>query len=83
MELQLQHQSFQYSELISFKIDWFDLAASQGTSQESSPAPQFESINYLALSLLYGSTLTSIHDYWKNYTFHYTNLCQQSGIFTF
>ena len=36
--------------------------------QESSPAPQFESINSLVLSLLYGPTLTSIHDYWKNIT---------------
>ena len=36
-------------------------------SQESSPAPQFESINSLALSLLYGPVLTSIHDYWENY----------------
>ena len=34
--------------------------------QESSPAPQFESINSSALSLLYGPILTSIHDYWKN-----------------
>ena len=34
-------------------------------SQESSPAPQFKTINSLVLSLLYGSTLTPIHDYWK------------------
>ena len=33
--------------------------------QESSLAPQFESISSLALSLLYGPTLTSVHDYWK------------------
>ena len=32
-------------------------------SQESSPTPQFKSINYLALSFLYSPTLTSIHDY--------------------
>ena len=38
---------------------------SQRDSQESSPAPQFESINYSALSLLYHPTLTSIHDYWE------------------
>ena len=44
-----------YSGLISFRIDWFDLAVQQ-TLQESSPAPQFQSINFLALSLLYGST---------------------------
>ena len=34
-------------------------------SQESSPAPQFKSINPLALSFLYGPTLTSTHDHWK------------------
>ena len=35
-------------------------------SQESSPTPQFKSINSSALSFLYSPTLTSIHDYWKN-----------------
>ena len=40
-------------------------------SQESSPAPQFKSISSLALSLLYGPTLRSIHDYWKNHSFDY------------
>ena len=38
-------------------------------SQESSPTPQFKSINSLALSFLYSPTLTSIHDYWKNHSF--------------
>ena len=38
-------------------------------SQESSPTPQFKSINSLALSFLYGPTLTSILDYWKNHSF--------------
>ena len=41
------------SELISFRIDWFDLLAVQGTL-ESSSTPQFESINSLVLSHLYG-----------------------------
>ena len=53
LELQLQHQSFQWifrTDFLSiFRIDWFDLAV-QGT-QESSPTPQFESINSLAPSL--------------------------------
>ena len=39
--------SNEYSELISFRIDWFDRLAVQGDSQESSPAPQFKSINCL------------------------------------
>ena len=38
-------------------------------SQESSPTPQFRSINSLVLTFLYGPTLTSIHDYWKNDSF--------------
>ena len=37
---------------------------SKGLSRDS-PAPQFESISSLAVSFLYGSTLTSVHDYWK------------------
>ena len=49
----------------------------------SSPAPQFESINSLAFSLLYGPALTSVHDYWKNHSFDYIDLCQQSDVFTF
>ena len=35
------------------------------------PTPQFKSISSLVLSLLYGPMLTSIHDYWKNHSFHY------------
>ena len=38
-------------------------------SQESSPKPQFKSINSLVLSFLYSPTVTSIHDYWKNHGF--------------
>ena len=49
------------SRLIYFRIDWFDLLV----VQKSSPAPQFNNISYLVLSLLYGPTLTSILDYWK------------------
>ena len=55
--------SNEYSGLSSFRIDWFDLLAVQGTL-ESSPALQFESINSLVLCLLYGPILISVHDYW-------------------
>ena len=48
-----------YIELISFRMDWFDIACHPRDSQESSPAPQFECINSSVLSLLYGPTLTS------------------------
>ena len=58
-----------YSGLIYFKIDWFDLLAVQGTL-ESSPTLQFKSINSSAFTFLYSPTLTSIHDHWKNHSFH-------------
>ena len=57
----------EYSGLISFMFDWFDLFAVQGTLKSLiSPTPQFRNINSSVLSLLYDRTLTSIHGYWKN-----------------
>ena len=50
---------------------WFPLVwspCSPRDSQESSPTPQFKSINSSALSFLYSPTLTSIHDHWKNHS---------------
>ena len=75
--------SIEYSGLISFRIDWFDLLAVQKDSQESFPIPQFKSINSSALSLLYGPTLTSIHDYWENHRLDYMDLCWQSDVSAF
>ena len=60
--------SNEYSGLVSFRIDWFDLLAVQGTLK-SLPKPQFQNINFSVHSLLYGSTLTFKHDYWKNHSF--------------
>ena len=60
--------SSEYSELISFRMDWLDLLVVQGALR-SSPTPQFKSINSLVLSFLYSPTLTSVHDYWKNHSF--------------
>ena len=65
-----------------FLLGWTGLISLRD-SQESSLAPQFKGINSLALSLLYGPTLTSIHDYWKNHSFDYTNLCRQSDVSAF
>ena len=61
--------SNEHSGLSSFRMDWFDLLAVQGTLK-SPPTPQFKSISSLALSFLYSPTLTSIHDYWKNNSFY-------------
>ena len=68
--------SSEYSGLVFFRIDWFDLLGVQGTlrsllqyysSKTSAFAPCF----------LYGPTLTSIHDYWwKNHSFDSLDLCQ-------
>jgi len=47
---------------------WISLQ-SKGLSRVFSPTPQFKSINSLELSFLYSSTLTFVHDYWKNHSF--------------
>ena len=59
--------SNEYSGPTSFRMDWFDLLGPRD-SQESSPTPQFQSINSVALSLLHSPTLTSIHDHRKNHS---------------
>ena len=67
LELQLQHQSFQWTPRTGLLQDGLvGSPCSPRDSQESSPTPQFESINSSALGFLYSPTLTSIHDYWKN-----------------
>ena len=66
--------SNKYSGLISFRMDWLDLLAVQGTLK-SSPTPQFKSTNSSALSFLYDPALTSIHGCWKNHSFDQTDLC--------
>ena len=68
--------------------DWFPLdglvwSYSPRDSQEFSPAPQFISINSLALSLFYGPTLTFVQDYWENQSFDQMDLCWQSNVAAF
>ena len=81
LELQLQHQSFQWIFQIDFLEDW--LVCNPRDSQKLSPAPQFKKINSLVLSLLCGPTLTSTHGYWKNHSFDYMDLCRQSDVAAF
>ena len=59
--------SNEYLGLISFRIDWLDLLAVQGTLK-SLLQHQFKSINSSALSFLHSPTLTPIQDYWKNHS---------------
>ena len=69
LEFQLEHQSFQWIFRTDFLWDRpVGSPCSPRDSQEYSPTLQFISINSLAFSFLYGPTLTSIHDYWKNHT---------------
>ena len=74
--------SNEYSGLISFRMDWLDLLAVQGTLK-SLLQHRIQNHQDLVLSFLYGPTLTSIHDYWKNHSFDQTDLCQQSSISAF
>ena len=70
LEFQLQHQSFQWIFRTNFLYNWLIWSpCSPRDCEESSPTPQFKSINYSAFSFLYGPTLTSIHDYWEKYSY--------------
>ena len=60
--------SNEYSGLISFRIDWFDLLAVQGILKSLPPAPQFKNINYPPLSLLYSLIVTFVYAYGKNHS---------------
>ena len=71
LDLQLQHQSFPWIFRTDFLYDGLVWSCSPRDSQESSPTPQFKSINFWLsvssafnfFSFLYGPTLTFIHDY--------------------
>ena len=96
LELQLQHQPFnEYSGLISFRMDWFDLLAIQGTlksllQHHSSKASVLWHSAFFMVQRPYGLFLcenmyglTFIHDYWKNQSFDQMDLCQQSNVSAF
>ena len=69
LEFQLQHHSFQWTPRTDLLQDGpVGSPCSPRDSQESSPTPQFKSINSSALTFLYSPTLTSIHDHWKNHS---------------
>ena len=59
--------SNEYSGLISFRIDWFDLLAVQGTLK-SLLQHTIQKHLFFGAQLFYSPTLTSIHDYWKNHS---------------
>ena len=72
--------SSEYSGLISFRMDWLDPLAVQGTLKS---LLQHHSSKASVLSFLYSPALTSIHDYQKNHSFDYRDLCRQSNVSAF
>ena len=56
--------SDEYSGLISFRINWFDLLAVQGTLRSLLQHHSAKSVSSLVLSLYYDPALTSVYDYW-------------------
>ena len=75
--------SNEHSGLISFRMDWLDLPAVQGTLKSLLQHHSSGASNFLALSFLHRPTLTSIHDQWKNHTLDQTDLCWQSDVSAF
>ena len=75
--------SNEYSGLISFRMDWFDLHAVHKTlkrllQHHSSKASIFQCSVFFV-----GPTLSSTHDYWKNHSFDYAHLCWQRDVSAF
>ena len=72
--------SNEYSELMFFKIDWFDLLATKGTLKSLLQHHSLKTSSSL-LCLPYCPFLTPVHDHWKDHSLDYTDLCQQSDVF--
>ena len=84
LELQLQHQSFQWVFRVGFFEDWLLWSPHcPRDSQKSSLAPQFKGINSLLLCLLYSPALTTIHIHWEDKSLDYTDLCRQGDVSAF
>ena len=71
--------SKEYSGLIAFKIDWLDFLAVQGTLK-SLLQHHSSKASILQHSASFRVQLTPIHDYWKNHSFDWTDLCWQSNV---
>ena len=69
--------------------DWFHLRLtgliplqSKGLSRVF-PSTTVQKHQFFSAQLLYGPTLTSIHDYWKNHSFDWMDLCWPSNVSAF
>ena len=83
LEFQLQCQSFQWTPRTDLLEDGLVGSPCRPRDSQTSPAPQFKSINSSALSFLHSPTLTSIHDHWKNHSLDQMDLCWQSNVSAF
>ena len=72
--------SDEYTGFMSFRIDWFDRLAVKGFSRVFSSTTVR---NHQVLSILFGPTLTSVHEYWKNHNLDYMVLCEKSNASAF
>ena len=68
--------SNEYSGLISFRIHWFDLLAVQGTHKTLLQQHSLKTSIIQCSTFVYRPVLLSMHDYWKNSSSDYTNLCR-------
>ena len=73
----------EYSGLISFRIDWFDLLVVQGTLKSLLQHHSSKASIHQQSAFFIVPTLTSIQDYWKNHSFDYVDFCQQSNVSAF
>ena len=75
--------SNEYSGLISFRIDWFDLLAVQGTLKSLLQYDSLKTSILQCTAFFVVQPFKSIHDYWKNHSFDYRDLGQQSDVSAF
>ena len=71
--------SNEYSGLISFRMDWLDLLEVQGILK-SLLQHHVQKHRFFRAQLSLRASLTSIHNYWKNHSFDYMDLCWQSNV---
>ena len=75
--------SNEYSGLVSFRMDWLDLLALQGTFKSLLQHHSSKASILQCSAFFISPTLTSIHDYWKNHSFDKMDLCWQINVSAF
>ena len=75
--------SNEYSELILFRMDWFDLPEVQGTLKSLLQHHSSKASILRCSAFVYGPTFTAVHDYWKNRSFDYMDLFLQRDVSAF